>query len=255
MCLIVLAYRAHPQFPLIFGGNRDEFFARPTSPADYWSDAPHVLGGRDKVAGGTWFGVTRNGRFAAVTNFRDPAQRHPNPRSRGLLVSEFLRGSIPTNQFAAQLDAERDTYDGFNVLFGDRDSAWYVTNRAANPAIQLAPGVHGLSNHLLDTPWPKVTRAKKAVHSMLALPHEDEIANAMLAALSDRAPVADHELPSTGVSVRWERILATAFISADGYGTRASTVFTLSQAGNALFLERSFDEPQGDRRFEFDVSA
>lgn len=253
MCLIVVAYQAHSQYPLIFGGNRDEFLARPTARAEFWNDAPEILAGRDLFAGGTWFGVTRTGRFAAVTNFRDPSQRHPHPKSRGLLVSEFLRSSESMRDFATRIDVERNNFDGFNLLFGDRQSIWYVSNRTTELASPLPPGVHALSNHLLNTPWPKVERVKRAMTDLLHQQSENALESGVFSALADEHAVPDEQLPSTGVSLQWERALATAFIRTEGYGTRSSTMLTYTNDGDARFIERGFDESSANRSFHFRI--
>ena len=237
MCLIVVGWRVHSEFPLIVAANRDEFYARPTAFADYWPESPDVIGGRDLEAGGTWLGITRDGRFAAVTNVREPGAakgRH----SRGRLTHAFLTGRQSAAEYVAQLS--RDDYSGFNLLVGDAQSLWYCSNRSALPR-QLGPGIHGLSNHLLDSPWPKLLTARQGFEQAIAkLPDRA----ALFSVLADDEIVPDGELPNTGVPLEWERLLSAIFVHSEEYGTRASTVLSLSNDGRIVFEERSFG-PEG----------
>ncbi len=242
MCLILLAWQAHADYPLVVAANRDEFFARATATAAFWDDAPQVLAGRDLDAGGTWLGVTRQGRFAALTNYRAPGSNRtsgpmvPNAPSRGLLVSRFLTGKQTPETYLSELQAESERYNGYNLLFGDRSALYCYANRS-NAAQRLAPGVYGLSNDLLDTPWPKIARGKSALAMTLqALPDEAPLFDL----LHDDQPAPDAVLPRTGVSLEWERLLSAAFICAPDYGTRSSTVLLVDQSGELRFTERSF---------------
>ncbi|GAB4180263.1 MAG: NRDE family protein [Rhodocyclaceae bacterium] len=238
MCLILMAWRAHPDFPLVVAANRDEYYARPSAAAGFWSDAPGILAGRDLQAGGTWLGVTREGRFAALTNFRDPSHVRSDAPSRGILVSEYLRSQSGPEAFLAGLAAIAPAYNGFNLLAADARSAACYSNREDRPR-RLGAGIYGLSNHLLDTPWPKVARAKSALARALdTLPERERFFDLLL----DRAPVPDDELPRTGVSMEWERLLSAAFVHSASYGTRSSTVVVLDKAGHLDFEERAFDE-------------
>jgi len=238
MCLIVVAWQAHPDYPLVVAANRDEFLARPAVPAHWWCDAPRLLAGRDLEAGGTWLGVTRDGRFAALTNYRDPSQRRPGAPSRGALVREALAGTddaIATLQAIAHVSGD---YAGFNLLVGD-GTRLAIHESTTGAVRELEPGVYGLSNHLLDTPWPKVRRARERFTAALAqLPGDD----ALLALLRDDSPAPDHHLPATGVSPEWERWLSSAFIRAPGYGTRCSTVLSVRRDGAVALREWSWDE-------------
>lgn len=247
MCLIALAWQAHPDYPLIVMANRDEFYRRPTAPARFWPETPHVLAGRDLAAGGTWLGVTRSGRFAALTNYRDPAAP-TGERSRGLLVSLFLQGDVSPMDYAGSVAAEGQHYGGFNLLLGDREELVIVSNRGTAPT-RLLPGVHGLSNHLLDTPWPKVVRAKAGLQAQLAAPEAD----ALMALLGNHEMAADAELPETGVGQAMERLLSPLFIHSPQYGTRASTVLLLG-ATRVDFTEQTFDQngPLERSRFAFE---
>ncbi len=237
MCLIVVGWRVHPEFPLVVAANRDEFYARPTAFADYWADAPEIIGGRDLEAGGTWLGISRNGRFAAVTNVREPGAA-TGLRSRGKLTQAFLTGQQSASDYVHQL--QPSDYSGFNLLVADGRSLWYCSNRNSKPQ-ELAPGVYGLSNHLLDSPWPKLLTARLGFQQALAkMPYRA----ALFDVLADDEIVPDSELPSTGVPLEWERRLSAIFVRSAEYGTRASTVVTQASDGKIVFEERSFG-PQG----------
>ena len=238
MCLILLARDAHPDYRLVIAANRDEFYDRPTAPAARWQDAPSVLGGRDLQAGGTWLGIDRSGRFAAVTNYRQGRREAAAPRSRGLLVSEFLLNRVEPGPYVERVAAEADLYNGFNLLAGDTRELFYFSTRAG-PVRALEPGVYGLSNHLLDTPWPKVTSTKSGLEALLSR-DPAELVPRLFDLLSDRYQAEDHLLPRTGVSLEWERLLSAAFIVSDGYGTRSSTVLLVGLDGRIVFEERSF---------------
>lgn len=250
MCLIALAWQAHPDYPLIVMANRDEFYRRPTAPARFWPEAPQMLAGRDLAAGGTWLGVTREGRFAALTNYRDPAAPL-GERSRGLLVSTFLQGQMSAGDYAGSVAAEGDDFGGFSLLLGDGRELMVVSNRGMAPT-HLAPGIHGLSNHLLDTPWPKVEKAKAGLQRALA----DVAAEPLLALLADDRWADDAMLPDTGVGLIMERMLSPLFIHSPQYGTRASTVLMQGHV-RAQFLEQTFDEHGAIElsRFFFDLGS
>ena len=252
MCLILLACRAHPEYPLVFAGNRDEAYERPSAAADFWKDEPDVFGGRDLEKHGTWLGVTRTGRMAAVTNYRDGPTRRPAPRSRGELTADFLHGNEAPEAYLKSVAPKSGQYGGFSLLIGDIGHLWSYSNRGAGIE-EITPGVHGLSNHLLDTPWPKVTRGRQRVAALLEA-SEAKLIEGLFDALADRVVAADTELPDTGVGAGRERELSPAFIAGERYGTRASTVLLVSHGGKVTFIERRFDAlgaPQGEtaRRF------
>jgi uncharacterized protein with NRDE domain len=251
MCLVLIALDSHPDYSLILAANRDEFYDRPTAPAAFWDDAPTVLAGRDLKAGGTWLGIDRHGRFAAVTNYRQGQRESPAPRSRGRLVSDFLTGDTGAQEYFERVRSEADLYNGFNLIASDAGGAFYFSNREGRVR-GLAPGLYGLSNHLLDTPWPKVAATKSAFGTLLS-DGAHEITADLFALLADRNRPADALLPSTGVGPEWERLLSSAFIASDDYGTRSSTVVLLGRDGHAVFVERSFG-PRGvagaESRFE-----
>jgi uncharacterized protein with NRDE domain len=254
MCLLVFAWKAHPDLPLVFAGNRDELHARPAAAAGFWDDAPQILAGRDLQAGGTWLGVTAGGRFSVVTNYRDGLNPVSGRHSRGELVSEFLRSKMTAQEYCLQVQARGDEYAGFSLLTGDRDTLWYVSNRGAD-AQAVAPGVHGLSNHLLDTPWPKVTRSAARLQLLLETNHPGS--DALLRLLSDRTPAETDELPDTGIGMELERKISAPFVTDPRYGTRCSTAILLGDAG-LDFTERRFT-PAGTtletRHFMIEVTA
>ena len=249
MCLILLAWRAHPRYPLVVAANRDEFFARPTAAADFWPDAPQVLAGRDLQGGGTWLGVTRSGRFAALTNYRDPALVKAEAPSRGELVSGFLCGREAPDDFRRRIESVAAAYNGFNLLFGTGRSLHYFSN-CGDGGGELGSGIYGLSNHLLDTPWPKLERGRSALQQ--ALDHGSEpTPDALLRLLADRTPAPDAELPDTGVPLEWERWLSPIFIAAPGYGTRSSTALVADSGGCAHMVEMTWADASR-REFQFD---
>ncbi|MDG4550725.1 MAG: NRDE family protein [Candidatus Contendobacter sp.] len=238
MCLILIAYRAHFDYELVVAANRDEFHDRPTAPLAFWTDSPQVLSGRDLKEGGAWMGVTRTGRFAALTNYREPSRVLPNAPSRGHLVSDYLQGAEPARVYLEWLMARADTYNGFNLLLGDATGLYYYSNRASGFQV-LTPGLHGLSNHLLDTPWPKLKQGQHALRGMLeggSKPTPD----ALLRLLADRTPASDAELPDTGIPLEWERRLSPIFIDAPGYGTRSSTALLVEAGGQARMVETTW---------------
>lgn len=245
MCLIFIAYRTIPGCPLLLAANRDEFYARPTAAAAFWPQAPAVFGGRDLQGGGSWLGLTRQGRLAAITNYRNLAEVSgvgADKRSRGLLVSDFLTGEATAAEYLAELAQQGEEYRGFNLLLGDAGGLHYYSNRGGAPR-PLAPGLYGLSNHLLDTPWPKVAEGKRAISRLPAggMPTEA----ALFDLLADRTQAPDALLPDTGLSREWERLLSSRFIHSPDYGTRASTLVMVDERGETRFVERSFG-PDGN---------
>ncbi len=207
MCLLVLAWKHHPRYRLILAGNRDEFHDRPAAPLNWWQDDPRILGGRDLKAGGTWLGVARSGRFGVVTNYRDLQAPVENAPSRGQLVPRFLTGATSPKEFLDDLRGAAPRYSGFNLLVGGTRALYYYSNRGPNPRA-LAPGVYGLSNHLLDTPWPKLARTRERFNALLS---QQEIApEDLFAMLADREQASGPDLPSTGLPEDWERVVVRA---------------------------------------------
>lgn len=248
MCLIALAWQMHPAYPLIIAANRDEFYHRQAAAAKFWPESPSVLAGRDLSAGGTWMGVTRHGRFAALTNYRDPAAPAA-VRSRGLLASAYLQGSEDPMAYAEAVTAEGDLYGGFHMLLGTPQALVVVGNQGQPPQ-RLSAGIYVLSNHRLDTPWPKAEKARRGLATNLAAPTPE----ALFALLADAEPAADEDLPDTGVGLSVERMLSPLFIRTPQYGTRASTVLMLGPH-RVYFTEQTFvaGEPAERSAFEFDL--
>ncbi len=238
MCLLALAWKTHPYLPLILAGNRDERHARASAAAGFWSDAPEVLAGRDLEAGGTWLGITLGGRFAVVTNYRDGLSPAKALRSRGALPAEFLKTRITPEAYLRQLQAHAGEYGGFSLVVGDPDSLWYFANRGGTAPMPVAPGIHALSNHLLDTPWPKVQAAKARLK--LLLDTDAVSGESLLKMLADRTP-AETGLPDTGIGAELERRVSAAFVQDPVYGTRCSTLLLRDAQGGMRFTERRFD--------------
>lgn len=241
MCLIVFALDCHPRYRLVMAANRDEYFDRPTAPAAFWEDAPQVLAGRDLLAGGTWLGVTRGRRLAAVTYYREPSAAVRQLPSRGKLAADFLSGSLAPEEYRERLRPEEVNYGGFNLLFGDDSGLFYHTNRG-DVSLRVAAGIHGLSNGLLDTPWPKVSAARERLERLLR--NEKVAPEALFALLADRNPYPDPLLPDTGFGIERERHLSPIFIVGSDYGTRSSTVVLVGRDNRVTFLERTFDDRQ-----------
>jgi len=253
MCLILVAWRGHPAYPCVIAANRDEFHARPAAPADWWQDQPRILAGRDLSAGGTWLGLTREGRFAALTNFRGAVRRDDAP-SRGALVTDILRSRDCTSRILERLHEAGANYNGFNVIFSDGERL-AVYESTLGKGRELAPGIYGLSNHLLDTPWPKVQNAKSALSTALKMLPDT---SATLALLRDDRPAPDELLPRTGLSQEWERLVSSAFIRADDYGTRCSTVISIDRGGGASFEEWTWNAAgaeEGRKSYKFEISG
>jgi uncharacterized protein with NRDE domain len=238
MCLLLMAIRAHPRYRAIFAANRDEFYDRPTAQAAFWEDAPQILAGRDLKAGGTWMGITRSGRIAAVTNYRDPLTHRAEALSRGHLVSEYLRGKEAPLNYIGRLAERWHQYNGFNLVLGDREALFWCSNRAAKEK-ELGPGIYGLSNHLLDTSWPKIERGKAGLRDLIEEGAELNLER-IFALLSDRQGAEEASLPDTGVGLPLERVLSPIFITSPGYGTRSSTILLVNQGNRVTFLERTF---------------
>ena len=257
MCLILLAWQAHPVYPLVVAANRDEFFSRPTAAADFWDNAPNILAGRDLSAGGTWMGITRQGRFAALTNFREPGKNRVEAPTRGKLVSDFLAGTVTASDYLHQLSERTAAFNGFNLLCGSvTDGFWHLSNRAEGSSPhRLVPGIYGLSNHLLDTPWPKVAQGKSELAKALsALPQDAPL----FELLRDANIHGDAQLPRTGVSLEWERILSAAFVRTPDYGTRSSTIVRVDRLQFVSFDEHAWlpGALSGDRRrFHFKLAG
>lgn len=254
MCLILIAWHVHPEFPCVLAANRDEFHGRPTMSADWWPDRAGLLAGRDLKAGGTWLGVTRSGHFAALTNFRDPSIQRADVRSRGNLVTDVLVSGNSVADSLAYLRRVDANYNAFNMILSDGKRLG-VYESVRHGGRELGPGIFGLSNDLLDTPWPKVRKAKSRLASALT---DVQDVTALMHLLRDDRQASDAELPQTGISVEWERLLSSAFVRADDYGTRCSTVFRIDHAGRAYFDEWTWDragEEIGRSSYQFDLQS
>lgn len=234
MCLIVVAWQAHPDYPLVVAANRDEFYERPTQDAAPWPEAPHIIAGIDLQAGGTWMGIsTTTKRFAAITNVREPGVPK-GELSRGGLPRDFLLGNDSAETFLIGIDNRR--YSGYNLLLSDGEEFWYQSNRDGGPH-RLQPGIYAVSNHLLDTPWPKLVSARsRFAEALPTLPEREDL----FAILADDEIVPDHDLPNTGVPLDWERLLSAIFVKSETYGTRASTVLVCDKEGGVSLEERRF---------------
>ena len=239
MCLILLGYHAHPLYRLILAANRDEFFSRPAAPATFWNNNPQLLAGRDMKEGGTWLGLTRSGRIAAITNFRDPISERKGVPSRGELVIGFLRSSMSVEDYLAFLKREGTNFNGFNLIFGDMKRLCWFSNHSALPQF-LGPGIHGLSNHLLNTPWPKVSRGKDALERIIVRGEKIE-PDELFDILAGRAIAPDNLLPETGVGIELERLLSPIFIATPFYGTRSSTIILIDRDGEVTFIEKTYN--------------
>lgn len=257
MCFIVLSYRQHPRYRLVLATNRDEFYARPTAPAAFWDETPTLLAGRDLKGGGTWLGVTRAGQLAALTNVREPGRHLPDAPTRGALVADFLTGTLEPRAYLEAIRPEADRFNGFNLLLGDTQNLFYFGNRGAGIQV-LEPGLYGLSNHLLDTPWPKITRGKAALAAALDADAVD--LEQLFALLADTEQAPDEALPDTGVGLPWERMLSPIFIKSPTYGTRVSTIILVDYQGRVTFAERAHapetnGEPPVKRRYAFEIES
>ena len=237
MCLLAIAWQQHADYPLVVCANRDEFYQRPTQPAHFWNDHPNIFAGRDLEAGGSWLGINTSGRFAALTNIRSPQRHQDNARSRGQLVSDFLSTDMPVDDYVEHLDELGFLYNGFNLLFCDRDRLMYYSNHGRGAQI-LGPGVYALSNAALDTPWPKTLAAKQSLRLWLQSPQP---VSQLAILLNNRDKAADEDLPSTGISLDNERSLSAQFIRTGNYGTRSTTGLIVDSAGNAEFFEQSYE--------------
>lgn len=243
MCLILLGWHAHAVYPLIFAGNRDEAYNRPSTAADFWRDEPRLFGGRDLEKGGTWLGLTIAGRIAAVTNYRDEHATKDAPRSRGELAADYLRGTDEPRPYMERVMSSAQSYAGFSLIAGDLGRLYFCSNRSTGIE-EIPPGVHGLSNHLLNTPWPKVKRGKQRLTELRGA-DKTELIRELFNLLGDRSVAPDVELPDSGIGLQRERELSPAFVTGDSYGTRASTVLLVDRDDEVTFIERVFGE-QGE---------
>ena len=238
MCLITFAWRADSHTPLLLAANRDEFHARPTAAANWWKESPEIFGGRDLSQGGGWLAVSRRNRLAAVTNVRRMVPPNPAAPSRGALVADFLRSTFSAREYAATLAKHAEAYAGFNLLLYDGEDLLHLTNQSEFQVHAVTPGVHGLSNDTLDTPWPKLTRVTTGLSAWMK--QEDADTTDLFSLLGDQRAAPDAELPNTGVGLELERMLSSPFILSPQYGTRCSSVVKFGTAGPQEFIERRY---------------
>jgi uncharacterized protein with NRDE domain len=253
MCLIVFANNVLEDYKLIFAANRDEFYNRPSEQADFWKDRPDLLAGKDLQAGGTWMGITRKGKFAAITNFRDLKNNRNDAPSRGELTLDFLVKDVTPEEYYNRLKSELNNYNGFNLILGNIDELYYFSNKT-DGLTKLEPGIHGISNAILDTPWPKVEKSNRQLKHLIEQQniHPWEILNL----LDDTSLAKDEELPDTGVGLELERILSPIFIKSEKYGTRSSTIVTVDKNNNVKFVEKTYFANTGrfsNKEFNFTI--
>jgi uncharacterized protein with NRDE domain len=257
MCLILFSYKNHSHYDLILASNRDEFRDRPTAQLDFWEDFPDVLAGRDLMNGGTWMGITRTGRFAALTNFRSLPMIKQNSPSRGDLVKDFLLGDMPASDYIQDVKSNANSYSGFNLIVGNMDALFYLSN-CKKDFQQISSGLFGLSNNYLDVPWPKVTRGKQQLSKCLENNSELDIKQ-MFTLLSDTTCPETNQLPRTGVSLEWEKMLSPIFIDNPFYGTRSQSIIIIKTSGYVSFYERTIHRDnirKGDiRKRSFQISC
>ncbi|WP_163971166.1 NRDE family protein [Oceanobacillus halotolerans] len=253
MCLINLHFQDHPTYKLIVAANRDEFYKRPTAPAHFWEDEPNILAGRDLEHKGTWLGITKSGRFAALTNYRNPKQPIKGKISRGAIVRNYLSGHDAPEDYVKTLHKNKDNYVGFNVIVGTPDQLVYYNN-IQQGITTLSPGTHSLSNQFLNTQWPKVVKGKNMLHTYVK--NNDQLhADALFEITSDAEEAQDDELPQTGIGIELERKLSPLFIQTPDYGTRSSTVVLVDHHNRVTFIERTFQHGQFEKEasFSFDI--
>ena len=254
MCLIFLSIQEHPTYKLVIAANRDEFYNRKTQAAAFWNDYPNIVGGRDLEAMGTWMAMTKQGKISLVTNYRDLTNINPNAPSRGQLVTDFLLEDLSPKFYLEQIEAKGKLYNGFNLIVGSAEELYYYSNYKTGVE-RIKPGLHGLSNHLLDTPWPKVSRGLEKMKG--ALSSNDVDPAKLFDVLFDDRIAPDETLPDTGVGLERERMLSSMFIKSPNYGTRCSTVVMIDQDDYVYFAERVYNLSTFDytsQLFEFKIA-
>lgn len=255
MCIIFFAYKSHPQYKFVFAANRDEFYKRPTENARFWSDHPSILAGRDLEKDGTWMGINKRGEFSAITNYRDFSLLIDEPMSRGNLVKDFLIEGRYPKTYMEKVKDRKHKYNPFNLLIGNISSLYYYSN-VEDEIKELKPGIYGLSNSLLDIPWPKLSRGKKGFKEIINSKVDLDPEN-LYGILFDRWTPKDEELPDTGIELEWERVLSSIFIESPDYGTRASTVLLIDNKNHVTFIEKSLinsDTKEWNKvKYEFDI--
>lgn len=252
MCLILFAYKSHPEYPLIIAANRDEYYHRPTQNVHWWPDFPDLLAGKDLHSGGTWMGISRQGRFAAVTNIREGGPSSGDYLSRGQITLKYLTNQITDQEFHQFLYNSRENFRGYNLLFGSMQKLQHFSNRTRTIS-ELKPGIYGLSNAALNSPWPKVEKGKAKLNQLLSamsVKHED-----LFQILADKSIAADKYLPDTGISLERERQLSSICICGADYGTRSSSTLTIDRDNNIILHEKERAPEQGPtRQFSFKIN-
>lgn len=255
MCLIIFAWDKHSNYKLALTANRDEFYDRPAKPAHFWPETPDLLAGRDLKAGGTWLGITRQGKFAAITNYRDPANIKQEAPSRGELTFNFLKNDITPLKYLEKLSSSAKDYNGFNLLVGNLKELYFYSN-VEGEIKALVPGLYGLSNHLLDTPWPKVEMGKQLFQKWMTSPAGNEAQ--ILDLMDNKKLAADAKLPSTDVPLEWERALSAMHIQTEKYGTVSTTSLLVGRDGQVKLVEKTFNNPLGplqEKEFVFQLDS
>jgi len=250
MCLIIFSFKESEEKPLVVCANRDEFYSRQTTSLDIWTDKPDIIAGRDLKAGGTWMGINKKtGKFAAITNYRDLKLVKENVKSRGDIVSNFLENGSLLSEFIETLKKEKDQYNGYNLIFGNKDSLFYYSNINDNLK-EIEPGLHGVSNHFLDTPWPKLVKAKQIFKKNF---YSNNLKNKCFNLLSDKEFFPEKDLPETGMGLEWEKLLSPIFIKSDIYGTRSSSFIAFHENGNIDISEKAYIEEGCVKTTEFEI--
>ncbi len=252
MCLILFSYNNHPRYRIILASNRDEFYNRPTRQLDFWDNSAMILAGQDEKDKGTWLGVTPTGKISGITNFRSPNALKDKAPSRGWLVSDYLSGDKTPKEYLEKIMKFGKNYNGFNLLAGDLNSMYYYSNMGEEVQ-EIKPGLYGLSNAFLDTPWPKITKGKVGLEKIIS-DGNDLSLEKVFSLLNDKAIPHDNDLPETGVGLEWERMLSPIFIESDIYGTRASTIITIDGNCNIDVVEKTFTRT-GPGSFETDITS
>ncbi len=239
MCLIAFAYKTHPKYDLILAANRDEFYARPTRKAQVWEQEgfPRIVAGKDLQAGGTWMGISQDGKWGALTNYRDPEWESQKKTTRGKIVIDYLKSDSGASSGIIELHHRNDDYVGFNVLFGDKDELFHYSNKNQNP-VAIQPGIHGVSNALLNTSWPKLDAAKENLHSIIS--NTDFQKEDIFDMLTNQETARDQNLPDTGIPYKWEKAISSIFIQTETYGTRSSSILLIDKSGYMEFTERRY---------------
>ena len=253
MCLIVFGYDTIPGYRLILAGNRDEFYDRPTRAADFWEQEPNLLAGKDLTAGGTWLGINKKGRVSFLTNYRDMSTHNQDAKSRGHLVRNYLTGDYTPYSYLKNLNSPNQ-YNGFNLFTGDHISFYHFSN-VTRKIEKIEPGIHGISNALLNTPWPKVKMAKDSFQKLIENGNLNE--DHLFDLLTNKKTHPAEKLPETGLDPELEKAVSAIFIQTGNYGTRSSTLLFIKDSGDMRFVERVY-EPGSDvidqeNRFEFSI--